>query len=146
MAYRLLVLALAVLLCGTHVLSSSQCYYPDGSLATDYPYIPCTGSQFASCCNAAEGDACLSNGLCSWPGNYPYRAACTGLCSNKLSVHLLNASRPNVAISKLHQLLQVKYVSPFRKLRFMLELMVCSKPYLLGGTGNLRRFKVLLRG
>lgn len=58
-------------------VSASNCYYPDGSRATDYDYEPCSNNGFSTCCYFGEGDKCLANGLCSNPGKYDYyRAAC----------------------------------------------------------------------
>jgi hypothetical protein len=55
-----------------------QCYYPDGTIPTDYTYIKCTGSQNSSCCIPSEGDLCMSNGLCYYQGGqYLYRGACS---------------------------------------------------------------------
>ncbi|KAH7127637.1 hypothetical protein EDB81DRAFT_145630 [Dactylonectria macrodidyma] len=57
-------------------LVSADCFYPDGSLATNYNYQPCTNTTYASCCYFGEGDICLPNGLCDWPSHFDYRAAC----------------------------------------------------------------------
>jgi hypothetical protein len=59
--------------------ASADCYYPDGSNATDYTYEPCkSGTGFSSCCIPGEGDLCLSDGLCYYSsGSYPFRGACT---------------------------------------------------------------------
>ena len=55
-----------------------QCYYPDGTIPTDYNYVPCTGSGFSSCCIPSEGDVCMSNGLCYYQsGQYLFRGACS---------------------------------------------------------------------
>ena len=72
---RLFILALSILL----VVKAADpiCYYPDGTEAADYQYVACNGSSVASCCIPAEGDACMSDGLCYWPGEYLYRGACT---------------------------------------------------------------------
>ncbi|KAH7077168.1 hypothetical protein FB567DRAFT_608132 [Paraphoma chrysanthemicola] len=57
---------------------SASCYYPDGSFPTDYVYVPCSGTEHTSCCIPSEGDQCLSNGLCYYPGGeYLFRGACT---------------------------------------------------------------------
>jgi hypothetical protein len=60
-------------------LVKADCYYPNGSNATDYTYVPCKGgSGVSSCCIPSEGDVCLSNGLCYYDhGSYPFRGACT---------------------------------------------------------------------
>ena len=56
----------------------TQCYYPDGSIPTDYIWEPCTGSQYSSCCIPTEGDICQENGLCYYPPNGEvYRGTCT---------------------------------------------------------------------
>lgn len=56
----------------------ASCYYPDGTFPTDYSYEPCTGDQYSTCCIPSEGDQCLSNGLCYYPGGeYAFRGACT---------------------------------------------------------------------
>src|SRR3954467_8039917 len=59
-------------------LAFTQCYYPDGSIPTDYVWEPCTGSQYSSCCIPSEGDICQDNGLCYFPplGNL-FRGTCT---------------------------------------------------------------------
>lgn len=63
-----------------HTVSADKCYYPDGTIATDYTYQPCVGSGISSCCIPSEGDKCLSNGLCiDGIRNYPFRGACTGV-------------------------------------------------------------------
>jgi hypothetical protein len=60
------------------VLAFTQCYYPDGSIPTDYVWEPCTGSEFSSCCIPSEGDICQEDGLCYYPSNEQvYRGACT---------------------------------------------------------------------
>lgn len=57
---------------------SSVCYYPDGSEAKDYVYVPCNGTGVGSCCIPSEGDVCLSDGLCYYTSSpYVYRGACT---------------------------------------------------------------------
>jgi hypothetical protein len=94
---------------------SPTCYYPDGSVAADFNYTTCNLSKrerlkaqqhfsgltnvtdspagFSSCCFFAEGDTCLSDGLCYWPpesdghGNYIYRYFITP--RNYLQVHPL---------------------------------------------------------
>lgn len=94
---------------------SPTCYYPDGSVAADFNYTTCNLSKrerlkaqqhlsgltnvtdspagFSPCCYFAEGDICLSDGLCYWPpepdghGNYIYRYFITP--RNSLQVHPL---------------------------------------------------------
>jgi hypothetical protein len=94
---------------------SPTCYYPDGSVAADFGYTTCNLSKrerlkaqqylsgltnvtdspagFSPCCYFAEGDICLSDGLCYWPpesdghGNYIYRYSITP--RNSLQVHPL---------------------------------------------------------
>ena len=58
-------------------VASTSCYYPDGSLATDYDYVPCGTSGDSACCIPNEGDKCLSNGLCLFTSDYIYRGACS---------------------------------------------------------------------
>jgi hypothetical protein len=72
---RLLFLSLALV----HSASGdTQCYYPDGSKAVNYRYVPCTNDTFSACCNPNEYDICQPNGLCWWPGGSSlYRGACT---------------------------------------------------------------------
>ncbi|KAH7379749.1 hypothetical protein BKA64DRAFT_234883 [Cadophora sp. MPI-SDFR-AT-0126] len=61
-----------------NVLAFTQCYYPDGSIPTDYIWEPCTGAEFSSCCVPSEGDICQPNGLCYYPlTGLAYRGACT---------------------------------------------------------------------
>jgi hypothetical protein len=62
-----------------HVASAfRQCYYPDGSIPTDYDWEPCTGAQYSSCCIPSEGDICQENGLCYYPAEeLDYRGTCT---------------------------------------------------------------------
>ncbi|KAH7152504.1 hypothetical protein B0J13DRAFT_265844 [Dactylonectria estremocensis] len=59
-------------------LVGALCYYQDGSAATDYDYEPCNGvnTTFRMCCHFQWGDECLPSGLCMYPGQYDYRAAC----------------------------------------------------------------------
>ncbi|KAF8863047.1 hypothetical protein BDZ45DRAFT_722759 [Acephala macrosclerotiorum] len=60
------------------VSAFSQCYYPDGSIPTDYLWEPCTGSKYSSCCVPSEGDVCQADGLCYYPENgLLYRGTCT---------------------------------------------------------------------
>lgn len=56
----------------------TQCYYPDGSIPTDYVWEPCTGANYSSCCVPSEGDVCQADGLCYYPAeNLAYRGTCT---------------------------------------------------------------------
>jgi len=56
----------------------TQCYYPDGSIPTDYVWEPCTGAKYSSCCVPSEGDICQADGLCYYPdNNLSYRGTCT---------------------------------------------------------------------
>jgi hypothetical protein len=58
----------------------AQCYYPDGSIPTDYDWQPCTGAQYSSCCIPSEGDICQENGLCYFPDEgLDYRGTCTDI-------------------------------------------------------------------
>ncbi|KAF7551800.1 hypothetical protein G7Z17_g4742 [Cylindrodendrum hubeiense] len=67
-----------LLITGLVALAAAQCYYPDGSEASDRRYEPCGGinTTFSTCCVFSEGEECLPNGLCMHPGHYDYRAAC----------------------------------------------------------------------
>ncbi|OCK79359.1 hypothetical protein K432DRAFT_405676 [Lepidopterella palustris CBS 459.81] len=59
-------------------LTAPCSYYPDGSFPQDYTYQACTGDTYSSCCIPSEGDQCMSNGLCFYPGGqYLFRGACT---------------------------------------------------------------------
>lgn len=70
--------AVFVLFSASSTVLAQSCYYPDGSLPTDYVYVPCTGESVSSCCIPSEGDVCLASGLCYYQtGNYPFRGACT---------------------------------------------------------------------
>lgn len=70
--------AAVVLLAASSTALAQSCYYPDGSLPTDYVYVPCTGDSVSSCCIPSEGDVCLASGACYYKsGNYPFRGACT---------------------------------------------------------------------
>lgn len=67
-----------VYLKGSAVLAFTQCYYPDGSIPTDYVWVPCTGATYSSCCVPSEGDVCQPDGLCYFPDeDMLYRGACT---------------------------------------------------------------------
>ncbi|PMD31562.1 hypothetical protein L207DRAFT_640821 [Hyaloscypha variabilis F] len=56
----------------------AQCYYPDGSIPTDWIWEPCTGAQYSSCCVPSEGDICQPDGLCYYPqDDLTYRGTCT---------------------------------------------------------------------
>ncbi|KAH8674932.1 hypothetical protein BGZ61DRAFT_536238 [Ilyonectria robusta] len=59
-------------------LTTARCYYPDGSEATEREYEPCGGvnTTFSTCCVFSDGEECLPNGLCTYPGHYDYRGAC----------------------------------------------------------------------
>jgi hypothetical protein len=60
------------------VSAFAQCYYPDGSIPTDYLWEPCTGAQYSSCCVPSEGDVCQPDGLCYFPDeDMLYRGTCT---------------------------------------------------------------------
>src|SRR5882757_7551280 len=76
---RSLLLAFALVLFQLDTsLAFTQCYYPDGSIPTDYFYEPCTGAEYSSCCVLSEGDICQDNGLCYYPGTgNVFRGACT---------------------------------------------------------------------
>src|ERR1700760_657620 len=100
---RLLAFSTVLALLFEFSVGTNTCYYPDGSVANDYAYVPCTGSQYSTCCNPSEGDVCLSNGLCYWQGHFPYRAACTGLFRSKILADKLTRERSNVAILELHK-------------------------------------------
>jgi hypothetical protein len=67
----------ALLALSFKVVVGTSCYYPDGSLATDYVYVPCGSSGESACCIPDEGDKCLSNGLCLFTSDYIYRGACS---------------------------------------------------------------------
>lgn len=55
-----------------------QCYYPDGSIPTDYIYVACTNNAVSSCCIPSEGDICQDSGLCYYPPSGSlFRGACT---------------------------------------------------------------------
>lgn len=70
--------AAVVLLAASSTALAQSCYYPDGSLPTDYVYVPCTGDSVSSCCIPSEGDVCLASGACYYKSrNYPFRGACT---------------------------------------------------------------------
>lgn len=72
LTHTLLLLLLAV-------VAESKCYYLDGKEADNQGYTACGGvnTTFSTCCALGRGDICLSNGLCSYPQHYDYRAACT---------------------------------------------------------------------
>src|SRR5438876_2185174 len=58
--------------------TAQTCYYPDGSRARDYTYVPCVNGTHSTCCIPSEGDVCLSNNICFYTtGDYPFRGACT---------------------------------------------------------------------
>jgi len=60
------------------VQAFTQCYYPDGSIPTDYIWEPCTGAKYSSCCVPSEGDICQPDGLCYYPAEgISYRGTCT---------------------------------------------------------------------
>ncbi|KAI9684148.1 MAG: hypothetical protein M1829_003418 [Trizodia sp. TS-e1964] len=72
----------SLLLIGALVQGVAQaqiCYYPDGTVPTDYAYEPCSSDAISSCCIPSEGDVCLSNGLCQYGASstYYFRGACT---------------------------------------------------------------------
>lgn len=60
------------------VMVAATCYYPDGSVAGTYTWVPCKSTGTAStCCIPSEGDVCMADGLCNWVGHYYFRGACT---------------------------------------------------------------------
>ncbi|OIW26991.1 hypothetical protein CONLIGDRAFT_717166 [Coniochaeta ligniaria NRRL 30616] len=60
------------------VIVAATCYYPDGSVAGSYNWVPCKSTGTAStCCIPSEGDVCMEDGLCNWVGYYYFRGACT---------------------------------------------------------------------
>jgi hypothetical protein len=95
-----------------HTAYASSCYYPGGGLATDFDYVPCTGSKFSSCCIPSEGDVCLSNGLCYWnDAPYVFRGACTGRFHYSFVDHLrrlLSQGRPDVEIKRLFEMVRCR--------------------------------------
>jgi hypothetical protein len=55
----------------TAVASTTQCYYANGSYAPNN-IVPCwNNSTHAACCNAANGDICMTSGLCVSPNLSP---------------------------------------------------------------------------
>ncbi|KAH8821311.1 hypothetical protein F5884DRAFT_83197 [Xylogone sp. PMI_703] len=57
-----------------------QCYFPDGSIPTDYIWEPCINDETkeSSCCVPSEGDICQPNGLCLYSlTDDVYRGTCT---------------------------------------------------------------------
>ena len=62
----------------SYVSAFVQCYYPDGSIPTDFTYVPCTSGNMSACCIQSEGDVCQPNGLCYYPPKaHNFRGACT---------------------------------------------------------------------
>ena len=89
------------------VLAFTQCYYPDGSIPTDYVWETCTGSEFSSCCIPSEGDICQDNGLCYYPlVDQVYRGTCTDRtwndpsCPSNICVNSMYLLFPTFRISK----------------------------------------------
>lgn len=106
---RLVCVGLAFILWGFTV--AQVCYYPDGTVADDFNYQPCSGASggtYTSCCVPEEGDICLSNGLCYFPsrpprGNYIYRGACTDQSwSNPACAQSCIQDKPNTYESLLY--------------------------------------------
>jgi len=78
----LLVSTIALVVQFSDISAFEQCYYPDGSIPTDYVWEACTGAEYSSCCIPSEGDICQDNGLCWFPptGNLTgnlFRGTCT---------------------------------------------------------------------
>jgi hypothetical protein len=67
------------------IVAGTSCYYPDGSLAVDYNYVPCASTGVSACCIPDEGDKCLSNGLCLFTSDYIYRGACSAYPKREVS-------------------------------------------------------------
>lgn len=75
-SFRILALWLSPL--AWAVMVAATCYYPDGSVAGTYTWVPCKSTGTAStCCIPSEGDVCMADGLCNWVGHYYFRGACT---------------------------------------------------------------------
>ena len=75
----LLITTEAVLAAANDNVEKGECYYPMGSVADNYDYVPCGGENttFSQCCiTGNEQDSCLPNGMCAYTGKYDYRAAC----------------------------------------------------------------------
>lgn len=86
-----------------NVLAFSQCYYPDGSIPTDYLWEPCTGAKFSSCCVPSEGDICQPDGLCYYPlQGIAYRGACTDRTFNDPSCNQNICVAGKCSVSQYH--------------------------------------------
>ena len=112
---RTVAAAAFVLLASSSTALAQSCYYPDGSLPTDYEFVPCTGDSVSSCCIPSEGDVCLASGVCYFKsGEYPFRGACTdkSWSSSKCPQYCMNReqslippahfSSPNSSFASIH--------------------------------------------
>ncbi|KAF2233667.1 hypothetical protein EV356DRAFT_503169 [Viridothelium virens] len=81
---RKLTVSFTILLSSIIIPTSSTCYYPGGQIIAN-DHTPCTNDTDAHCC--AEGQVCLTNGLClvTWDMSY-WAGSCedatwnSGLC------------------------------------------------------------------
>jgi hypothetical protein len=56
---------------------SATCFYPDGSLPTDYSYTPCGNAAVEPCCTSYDDGLCVNGGLCKNDYDVYYIGACT---------------------------------------------------------------------
>lgn len=56
---------------------SATCFYPDGSIPSDYTYTPCGNAAVEPCCTSAFNGECVSGGLCKNDDDQYYIGACT---------------------------------------------------------------------
>ena len=72
-----IVLTFAILWTFNHPAAARDCFYPDGTIPTDYTYVACgpeTGPESACC---GQGHGCSVNGYCMGNAGFMYRGACT---------------------------------------------------------------------
>lgn len=101
--------AVVVLLAASSTAMAQSCYYPDGSLPTDYEYVPCTGDSVSSCCIPSEGDVCLASGACYYKSrNYPFRGACTdkSWTSSKCPQYCMNREQSPIPPAHLETIIK----------------------------------------
>ena len=107
---RVRTVALVVLLAASSTVLAQSCYYPDGSLPTDYEYVPCTGDTVSSCCIPSEGDLCLASGACYYPKDgYPFRGACTDKTwsSSKCPQYCMDREQPPIPPAHLKTIIKL---------------------------------------
>lgn len=51
------------------------CFWPDGSVIANQPYVSCNSNNEGACCDG--GDICTAEGYCLGTAGFAYRGGCT---------------------------------------------------------------------